>query len=166
VLAFFPALVQVGLEVVDGAGLVRPLALEQLFGCGGTGIADHGVVAHAELAGDASKAVPSRLQLVDFGVLGAGPVGEPGGALRSRGPRLGRWFRLGSVGLVFSQAGAVPGDRPLHRLDEVVPQVLAIGALGRLGCAFEGAFGIGAGPVAADHFHFGVLAQPVARVLA
>lgn len=40
-------------------------------------------------------------------------------------------------------------------------KVPAIGALGCLGCAFEGAFGIGAGAVAADHL--GVVAEPVGK---
>ena len=36
-------------------------------------------------------------------------------------------------------------------LGEVVPQVPAVGDLDCLRCAVAGAFGIGAGPVAADH---------------
>ncbi|GAA2213813.1 hypothetical protein GCM10009850_092760 [Nonomuraea monospora] len=44
-----------------------------------------GAVAHPELAGDGSQAVPGSLQLVDSGVFGAGAPGEPRRALAGGG---------------------------------------------------------------------------------
>ena len=48
-------------------------------------------------------------------------------------------------------------------LGEVVPQVPAVSDLDRARCAVAGAFGIGAGPVAADHPRARVGREPVGQ---
>jgi hypothetical protein len=55
------------------------------------------------------------------------------------------------------------GHGLLDVLGEVVPQVPAIGHLDRLGRTGAAAFGVAAGPVAADHLHTGMLGKPVSE---
>ncbi len=62
--------------------------------------------------------------------------------------------------LGFFQAVPVPGDRFLYMLSEVVIQMPAIGDLDRVRRSLARAFGVGAGPVAADHLGPRVGAQP------
>jgi hypothetical protein len=54
----------------------------------------------------------------------------------------------------------VGGDRPLHVLGQVVPQVPAVGDLDRLRCSLPGGLGIGASAVPADDLGSGVRLQP------
>jgi hypothetical protein len=53
----------------------------------------------------------------------------------------------------------------LDVLGQVVPQVPAVGDLGRLGCPDPGALGVGPGPVSADHLGARVGGQPVGEGL-
>lgn len=91
-------------------------------------------------------------------------------ALR-RARRLGsrrRWRgqRRGRTGLCLRgradglQVPAVRGDCAFDGLAEVAPDVPAISNLDRLGCPAVGAVGVGAGAVAADDLHTGVLLEP------
>ena len=53
------------------------------------------------------------------------------------------------------------GDGPDGVLGEVVPQMPAVGDLDGVRCAVTGGFGVGAGPVAADHPCARVRLEPV-----
>jgi hypothetical protein len=68
--------------------------------------------------------------------------------------------RIRGGGVQVTKVMAVLGDGPFDGLAEVVPQVPAVGDLDRLGCAADGAGGIGSGPVAADDLDAGVGSQP------
>ena len=107
-----------------------------------------------------SPAVISRVaaalgqQPVHVSVPGPGPDGDPPGPRRPRrgrrlGCRRGRW--PGPAPRPRRQVLAVPADRPLDRLAEVVPQVPAVGDLDRLRRAAGAAVGVDPGPVPADH---------------
>jgi hypothetical protein len=69
------------------------------------------------------------------------------------------WLLSGCGDLL--EAGPVAGDGPGGVLGEVVPQVPAVSDLDRVGGAVAGAFGVGAGPVPADHPRARVRGEPV-----
>src|SRR5690348_6013521 len=75
--AFLPALIEVGLVVVEPGCTALPLPGEHLLRGGGAGEAQDRVEGHAELPGDGSLAVPGGEESVDGGVFGAGAFGEP-----------------------------------------------------------------------------------------
>jgi hypothetical protein len=60
----------------------------------------------------------------------------------------------------FSEAVLVPGDASFDGLGEVLPQMEPVRHLDRVRCAGAGPFGIGAGPVPADHLRLRMLGQP------
>jgi hypothetical protein len=110
---------------------------QQLLGVSGAGEPADGVAGQAQFGRDRAGAVSLGQHPVHRCVALPRPLGHPAAPPHSvrRGGR-----RAGGIGTVLlagrgcggrGQAAAVPGDRPLGGLAEVVPQVPAIGDLDR-----------------------------------
>ncbi|MEV0642380.1 hypothetical protein AB0I77_47200 [Streptomyces sp. NPDC050619] len=118
--ALVPALVQVGLVWVQGAGEVLPAACGQFLPGDGAGIAPDGVPGQFEAAGDGPDAEALTEEFVHGGVVLPGPLGQPA--------RVGDWrvqdFRAClRGGGRRAKAGTVLADQYFHDLGEVVPEM-------------------------------------------
>ena len=161
-----PPFPQVGLVSSQDAGPAAGAVVdEQLLGAGGAGEPADGVAGQAELGGDSRQAAALGQQLVHVGVPAAGPArrsarcGAAGAAVCRRGcrPRRPAARRCRTAA---AQVLAVPGDRPLDGLAEVVPQVPPVRDLDRVRCAAGAAVGVDPGPVPADHLRSRPGCQP------
>lgn len=162
--ALVPAVVQVGLVVVEDRGAVLPLAGEQFLRLRGVGVPFDGVPAHPELPLDRSQAVSCFQQGMNGCVPGPSPVGK---AVTCRPWRRGRvrgvnvpWFGLRRCGRQDAQAATVLGDTPLGGLAQVVPQMPSIRDLHSLWCSDSGTFSEERRAVPAYDLDTGPLCEP------
>jgi hypothetical protein len=127
-----PPLAQVGGVPVQDAALPPGAVVHQQFlGAGSPREAADCAPGQAQLPRDLRLAAAFGQQAVHVSVPGPGPAGGPSGSRQGRECWLaGRRGRRVLLGLDRGgQVPAVPADRPLDRLGEVVPQVPAVGYL-------------------------------------
>lgn len=163
--AFVPAAVQVGPVPVDGThALAR--TVDELVGGGREPELADGLVSQAEDLTDLGVRPAFRQEGVDDGMVFSGAERRPG--FRHVRGCVGRWFLIGGwrLGWELGQVGAMGTDRGFDRSAQVVPQMPPVSDFDRLRRALAGAFGVTAGPVAADHLHAGMLTQPGGEDLA
>jgi hypothetical protein len=125
----------------------------------------------AEHLGDLGVVPALGEQVMDRGVAFAGPCRQAAIAGLLAAGRLGRvalkvaagssGLRVTGLGGGFSQVGAAGDDGFRYRGAQVLPYVKAVGHLDGVRCSLPGALGVGAGPVAADDLHAGVVFQPL-----
>lgn len=101
------------------------------------------------------------------GRAGGQPPRSPFGRVRRALHRQRRWFCGVGCGTLLGDGLRRPTDRATvpvsKRVDgiaQIAQQMPAVGRLDSIRRALAGAVGIGAGPIARDHLHAGMLAQP------
>jgi hypothetical protein len=128
------------------------------------------VAGQAEHLGDLGVVPALGEQVMDRGVAFTGPgrqaaiAGVLAGGWPGRfAPEVAAGFgglRITGFGGGFWQVGAAGDDGFRYRGAQVLPQVKTVGHLDGVRCSVPGALGVGAGPVAADDLHAGMVFQP------
>ncbi|GCD99092.1 hypothetical protein EHYA_06804 [Embleya hyalina] len=153
-------LVEVRFERVRDADAAGPASHRRLGGVAGRRVAADGVAGRPRLTTDRLGAGTGGEEGVDGGVLLADPVGQApggphrGGLWRQRHDR-GSGFRCG-----LGQESPVPDHGLLDGLGKVLPEVVAVGDVDRIGRARAAGLAERGRAVAADHFDAGVGGRP------